>query len=150
MSEILARRSGWTVREATDGAPIEAAVAYVAPPNRHLLVAADGQSIALSDSPVVQHVRPSADLLFRSVAVACGERAIAVVLTGSGKDGAAAVCEVKQAGGMVIAQDQVSAEFHSMPRSAIETGCVDQVLPLGEIGAALSRLLIGHGDGRRA
>jgi two-component system chemotaxis response regulator CheB len=88
-------------------------------------------------------VRPSADLLFTSLAEAWGQGAIAVVLTGTGRDGAAGVLAVKEHGGMVIAQNEASAEFFGMPDAAFRTGVVDHVLPLDDIAPALVRLTEG-------
>jgi two-component system chemotaxis response regulator CheB len=77
----------------------------------------------------VHFVRPSADLLFESVAASYKERAIAVVLTGTGSDGAMGVKAIKKMGGTVIAQDEMSADFFGMPSASIQTGDVDFVLP---------------------
>jgi len=79
-------------------------------------------------------VRPSADLLFESVAAAYRQRAIAVVLSGAGSDGAMGVQAIKKTGGTVIVQDRQSAEFSGMPEAAALTGCADFRLPLNEIG----------------
>ena len=113
---------------------------YVAPPNRHLLVGGAGM-LSLSDSELVHFVRPSADLLFESMAGAYGARAIACVLTGSGRDGAMGVTAVKARGGTVIAQDPASAEFAGMPQAAVGTGMVDFVLPLEEIAGVIGALV---------
>ena len=78
---------------------------YIAPPNRHLLVKYDG-TLTLSQSELVHFVRPSADLLFESVAASFKERAIAVVLTGTGSDGAMGVEAIKKMGGTVIVQER--------------------------------------------
>jgi two-component system chemotaxis response regulator CheB len=115
---------------------------YIAPPNRHLLVNPDG-TMSLSQSDLVHFVRPSADLLFESVAASYRERVIAVVLTGTGSDGSMGVEAVKKMGGTVIAQDAETAEFSGMPNAAIQTGCVDFVLTLDEIGPALVKLVAG-------
>ena len=85
--------------------------------------------------------RPSADLLFKSLAESVGARAVAVVLTGTGRDGAQGVRAVKAAGGVTIAQDEPSSRFVGMPRSAVETNCVDFVLPLDEVAPSLVNLL---------
>jgi len=142
LAEILGRRAALAVCQAADGMLPAAGTVYVAPPNRHLLVRGDG-ALDLSDSTRVQYVRPSADLLFASLAEAWGGGAIAVVLTGTGKDGAEGVRAVKSRGGTVIVQDEASAEFFGMPGAAIRTGVADRVLPLDDIAPALVELAAG-------
>ena len=96
-------------------------------------------------------VRPSADLLFESVAGSFKERAIALVLSGTGSDGSMGVQAIKKMGGTVLAQDESSSEFFGMPYAAIQTGCVDFVLSLTEIPGALVTLVqTGGMDERRA
>jgi two-component system, chemotaxis family, protein-glutamate methylesterase/glutaminase len=143
LAQILARRSELRVEEARDGAMLAAGVVYIAPPDRHLLVNAGG-TLSLTRSELVHFVRPSADLLFESVAASHGERAIGVVLTGSGSDGALGVSAMKSTGGTVIAQDKASAEYFGMPGSAIDTGDVDLVLPLERIAPTLVSLVRRH------
>jgi two-component system chemotaxis response regulator CheB len=116
---------------------------FLAPPDEHLLVNRDG-TVTLTHTELVNFVRPSADLLFESVAASYGERAIAVVLTGTGHDGSLGVTAIKQRGGTVIAQDESSSEFFGMPSAAIRTGAVDFVLPLEQIPLALITLLAGE------
>jgi two-component system, chemotaxis family, protein-glutamate methylesterase/glutaminase len=142
MAEILSRRTALEVRQAEDGDAIVAGSVYIAPPDNHLLANADG-TLSLTQSELVHFVRPSADLLFESVAAAYGDRAIAVVLTGSGSDGSMGVEAVKKTGGTVIAQDETTSQFFAMPSAAIETGKVDFVLPLDEIALALCSLVTG-------
>jgi len=142
MADLLDRRSALRTTEAHEGEHLEPGRVYVAPPNRHLLVNPDG-SLSLSQSDLVHFVRPSADLLFESVAASYRERVVAVVLTGSGSDGAMGVEAVKKMGGTVIAQDQDTSEFFGMPHAAIDTGCVDVVLSLEEIPQALVQLVMG-------
>ncbi|TMK19833.1 MAG: chemotaxis protein CheB [Actinobacteria bacterium] len=144
--EIIDRRTMLTVDYATDGSRIAAGTILFAPPNRHLLVNADG-SVSLTETELVHFVRPSADLLFDSVAAAFRERAIAVVLTGSGTDGAWGVQAIKKMGGTVIVEDQRTAEFTGMPTAAIQTGCADFILPLDEIGPALVSLVVRGAPG---
>jgi len=97
--------------------------------------------LTLADTELVNFVRPSADLLFESVAAAYGERSIAVVLTGTGHDGALGVTAIKQRGGTVVAQDEASSEFFGMPSAAIKTGSVDFILALDDIAPTLVTLV---------
>ena len=141
MADILSRRTPLRVKQAQEGEQVSPATVYIAPPNRHLLVNSDG-TLSLTQSELVHFLRPSADLLFESVAASYRERAIAVVLTGTGSDGAMGVQAIKKMGGTVIAQDEASAEFFGMPSAAIHSGSVDFVLPLDEIPTALVTLVI--------
>jgi two-component system chemotaxis response regulator CheB len=93
----------------------------------------------------VHFLRPSADLLFESVAASFKDRVIAVVLTGTGSDGATGVKAIKKMGGTVIVQDEKTAEFFGMPGAAIQTGQTDFILPLDEIASALVSLVIIQG-----
>ncbi len=140
MAEILRRRTPLEVVQAAEGDRIRPGTVHIAPPDRHLLVNRDG-SLSLSHSELVHFVRPSADLLFESVAASYQERAIAVVLTGTGSDGSLGVGAIKKMGGTVIAQDQESAEFFGMPAAAIKSGHADFVLRLEEIPSALTTLV---------
>src|SRR3954463_7982574 len=139
MADILSRRTPLPVMQAGEGAALRAGCAYVAPPNRHLLVNPD-RTISLTQTELVHFVRPSADLLFESTAASFKERAIAVVLSGSGHDGAMGVTAIKKMGGTVIVQDPASAEFSGMPEAAKATGGADFVLELDEIAPALQKL----------
>jgi len=141
IAPILDRRTELQVSEARDGELLANGHAYVAPPDRHLLVNANG-SVSLTQSELVHFVRPSADLLFESLAASCKDRAIAVVLSGTGIDGSLGITAVKKMGGIVIAQDEASAEFFGMPSAAIETGAVDLVLPLEDIAQEIRRLTL--------
>lgn len=140
MADILRRRTALQVQQAREGDRLQGGTVYIAPPDRHLLVNPDG-TLALTQSELVHFVRPSADLLFESVAASYKDRAIAVVLTGTGSDGSMGVEAIKKMGGTVIAQDENSADFAGMPAAAIHTGCVDFVLPLEEIPSALVTLV---------
>jgi two-component system chemotaxis response regulator CheB len=140
MADILGKRTSLTVRQAQEGDALAAGTAHIAPPNRHLLVNSDG-TLSLTQSELVHFVRPSADLLFESTAASYKDRAIAVVLSGSGSDGAMGVRAIKKMGGTVIAQDEKTSEFRGMPGAAVQTGSVDFVLPLEEIPEALLTLV---------
>jgi two-component system chemotaxis response regulator CheB len=138
MAEILSRRAQLQVGEAKEGDALQPGRVYVAPPNRHLLVNPD-HTLSLTQTQLVHFVRPSADLLFESVAASFRERAIAVVLSGSGQDGAMGVKAIKKMGGTVIVQD-ANAEFAGMPEAARATGLADFELPLDDIAPALQKL----------
>lgn len=141
MADILCRRTRLKVKEATEGDHVSPGTVFIAPPNHHLLVNPDG-SLSLTESELVHFVRPSADLLFESVAGSYKQRAIAVVLTGSGSDGAMGVQAIKKMGGTVIVQDEKTSEFFGMPGATIQTGNVDFILPLNEISSALVSLVM--------
>lgn len=143
MADILSRRTALTVKEAENGDRLSAGTAYIAPPNNHLLVNGDG-SLTLTQTELVHFVRPSADLLFESVAASYKDRAVAVVLSGTGQDGAMGVRAIKKMGGTVIAQDEHSAEFGGMPAAALKTDSVDFVLSLEEIPGALVKLVVAE------
>ncbi|MEH2457506.1 chemotaxis protein CheB [Nostoc sp.] len=143
MAEILSRRTTLTVKQAEEGDCLTPGTAYVAPPNRHLLVNGDG-TLSLSQSKLVHFLRPSADLLFESVAATYKDRAIALVLTGTGSDGAMGVEAIKKMGGTVIVQNIETSEFSGMPSAAIHTGNVDFILPLDQISSTLITLIMGN------
>jgi len=143
MADILSRHSALPVKQAEDGDCVRPSAVFIAPPDRHLLVNADG-TLSLSRTELVHFVRPSADLLFESVAASFKERAIGVVLTGTGSDGATGVRAIKKMGGTVIAQDEGTSEFFGMPSAAIHTGDVDLVMPLGDMASTLTTLVKGE------
>jgi two-component system chemotaxis response regulator CheB len=143
LPEILARSTGMRVKHAEHGERVQPGVVYVGPPNSHLLLNVDW-TITLAHTELVHFVRPSADLLFESVAAAAGERALAVVLTGTGHDGALGTSAIKKRGGHTIAQDEASSDYFGMPGSAIAEGSVDEVLPLEDIAAAVTAFANGR------
>ena len=141
MADILSRRTALRVKEAEADDRLTAGAAYVAPPNKHLLVNSDG-TLTLTQTELVHFVRPSADLLFESTAASYKDRAVAVVLSGSGLDGSMGVKAIKKMGGTVIVEDEHSAEFPGMPAAALKATSVDFVLPLEEIPGALMKLVV--------
>ena len=144
VAEILRRRTELAVMEAAEDDWVRPGVLYIAPPNRHLLLE-PGLRLRLVETERVHFVRPSADRLFETAAAACGRRLLGVVLSGSGSDGNNGVRAIRQAGGTVLAQDPVSAEFRGMPEAAIATGCVDQIVPLLLLCAAVRDLVQAAG-----
>ena len=145
LAGILGRRTPLPVKQAEDGERLLPSRVYIAPPDKHLLINKD-RTVSLTSTELVHFVRPSADLLFESVAASFRDRAIAVVLTGSGVDGSMGLAAIKKMGGTVIAQDEASSEFFGMPGAAIDTGNVDFILPLEDIPGALVRLVHGDAD----
>lgn len=142
--ELLAPRCALAVTWAEPGRLLRRGVIYVAPPDQHLLIGRT-HNVRLTRQPHVSFVRPSADVLFESVAAAYRARAIAVVLTGTGRDGARGAGAIKRAGGRVLAQDEATCAAFGMPRAAITAGCVDFVLPLATIAPALVALTMVPG-----
>lgn len=140
LTEVLGRYTRLPVRWAEDGVRMNPGTVYVAPPNRHLAFGSSGE-LSLLRSPPVHFSRPSVDLLFESAARLFGRRALGVILTGNGHDGSEGVRAIHLVGGVVIAQDEASSEYFSMPREAIESGGVSFVLPLESISAAVERLV---------
>lgn len=140
----LARRldaaCGLTVHEAVDGEPLRAGHAYVAPGGRHLRVGGplSAPRLSLGDDPSQWGVRPAADPLFVSVAQLYGARAIGVVLTGMGRDGADGLRAVRTAGGRAVVQDSATSVIPGMPEAARLIAGADVVVPIGELAAAVS------------
>jgi two-component system chemotaxis response regulator CheB len=144
LAALLQRYSSLTVKQAVSGEEVRSGTVYIAQPDAHLVVR-DGR-LVLTDTPLVHFSRPSIDLLFESVADTFGDRAIAVVLSGSGVDGAAGIRAVKAKGGTTIVQDPATAAHPGMPQAARGTGCADVVLPLVEVGPAIANLVAPEGD----
>jgi len=140
LAQILARRTSLAVKQAEEGDVLRPGTVFIAPPDQHLLLKSDG-TLCLSHAELVHFVRPSADLLFESVAASYKARTLGVVLSGMGSDGAMGVKAIKQMGGLVIVQDAKTAEFGGMPSAALATGQVDLVLPLEAIGTTLVTLV---------
>jgi len=139
------------VSEATHGERVLPGHAYIAPGDRHMRLAKSGSNyiLWLDDSEPVNRHRPSVEVMFRSVAQIAAGNALGVMLTGMGRDGAAAMREMREAGSFNIAQDEASCVVFGMPREAIAAGAVDQVLPVTEIADGLLRQLARIGAGHR-
>jgi two-component system chemotaxis response regulator CheB len=136
---ILQRCSRLPVRAAVDREPLVGGQILVAPADRHMLVEPD--CVRVTRGPRENRHRPSVDALFRSVSVAYGPRAIGVVLSGMLDDGTAGLWAIKNSGGRALVQDPASAQYPSMPESAIRHVAVDAVRPLESLGAEIVRLV---------
>ena len=139
LADILNRHALLQVRQAEEKEHLRPGVAYLAPPNYHLLVEED-RSLALNVDERVNFARPSVDVLFDSAAHAFGPALIGVVLTGANADGARGAARIKAAGGMVVVQDPAEAEASAMPAAALAATTPDRVLTLAEIAPLLMEL----------
>ncbi len=143
LAERLDRFSQIVIKEAENGDTILSGHGYVAPGDYHMLVRIKRGKpiIELDKGPKVHGVRPAADITMKSVAKVWGPATVAVVLTGMGCDGTEGAREIKKAGGYVIAQDEQTSIVWGMPKSVIEQGLVDEVLPMDEIGDKINHIL---------
>jgi two-component system, chemotaxis family, protein-glutamate methylesterase/glutaminase len=135
---ILARAGKLPAAHARDGDAIEHGRIYVAPPDYHLLL--DGDVVRLERGPRENGHRPAIDPLFRTAAIRHGERVAGVILSGSLDDGVAGLAAVKRLGGTVLVQDPADALYPAMPKSAVEAGIADEVLPVVRIPSRLVEL----------
>lgn len=142
-AERLNRLCAPSVAEAQEGAPLEVGRVYLAPGGeRHLQIVRGAASARcrLVEGPAVSGHRPSVDMLFRSVAEAFGDKAVGVILTGMGRDGAEGLLQMRQAGAATLGQDEATCVVYGMPKVAFEIGAVARQLPLHKIRAeALAR-----------
>lgn len=138
----LDRLCSMSVKEAVDNERILPGHAYLAPGDKHLTIARSGADykIVLDDRPRVSGHKPSVDVMFDSVAAVAGPNAVAVILTGMGRDGAIGIQAIAGQGGYCLAQDEQSSVIFGMPKEAIKTGVVHQVLPLDKFGEVLMQV----------
>jgi two-component system, chemotaxis family, protein-glutamate methylesterase/glutaminase len=140
------------VSEASDGARLEPGQIYLAPGTlTHLeIVAGRGLSCRLSNAGPVNGHRPSVDVMFNSVCIAAKSKAVGVILTGMGRDGADGLLAMRRAGAMTIGQDRATSLVYGMPRVAFEVDAVEKQLPLEKIGNEILRLTSRNEEGGRA
>ena len=130
--------------QAQNGDTIQNGMIYISPIDVHLKIM--GRTIVLDDSPAVKNQKPSANLLFKSIADSHKQNCIGIVLTGIGNDGAEGIKYIKDMGGLTVAQDEETSTVFGMPKAAIDTGFVDKVLPLEEIGQFLNDIFIDENN----
>ncbi|MEM7473244.1 MAG: chemotaxis protein CheB [Pseudomonadota bacterium] len=140
LAVLLARETDLNVVEVKNDVVPEPGTLYLTPPNSDI-VYVDGKICLKAPSERIAVPKPSGDRLFKSLALAFGERSVGIVLSGTGTDGTYGVKSIREVGGITIAQDLRSAKYDGMPRSAVDTGCIDFVLPPEEIGSNLERIL---------
>jgi two-component system chemotaxis response regulator CheB len=145
LAERLDRSSPLTAREGFDGAVIQPGEVWIAPGDFHMTVARQGTNVVLKtnqNSPE-NSCRPAVDVLFRSVADVYGSNALAVVLTGMGRDGTVGCKVLAESGAGILAQDEASSVVWGMPRSVVEAGLADSVLGLKDIAPAITTRIKG-------
>lgn len=138
LANWLGAESGQAVVEAKDEELLEPGSIYVAPSRVHFKVELPGR-IRLDGGPPIQGFRPSCDALLESVAHSFGKRAIGVILTGMGRDGALGLRAIRDRGGRTIAQDEATCIVYGMPREAVSLGAAQEILPLNKIAATIVR-----------
>ena len=145
MTELVARQTSLVVRDVVDGSVPEPNVIYVTPPKTDV-VYEKGKLNLVDPSHEVASPKPSVDRFLLSLADGHGEKSMAIILSGTGTDGAYGVQAIREAGGITIAQDTESAKYDGMPMAAMQTGCVDLVLRPFEIGTHLQKILTSPRD----
>ncbi len=117
---------------------------YIAPAEKHLVIRknADQYLMELNDDPPLHFLKPSVDKLFSSAAEVLKDKALAVILTGMGKDGAEGALAIRKAGGSIIAQDEESCIVFGMPKAVIEEGAAQAIIPLNRIGKVISTAVL--------
>jgi two-component system, chemotaxis family, CheB/CheR fusion protein len=138
LTYLLSKKSAMPVKEVTDGMRVEANHVYVIPPNARMSISDHTLSLSPRGESTTSHM--TIDHFMRSLAEAQGNRAIGVILSGYGTDGTLGMAEIQAQGGVTFAQDDNTAKFPNMPRSAIAANCVDYVLPPKGIARELARI----------
>ena len=138
LTELLARKTSIPVREVSDGLLAAANHIYVIPPNSSMSIS--GNTLHLGPRVDSRGLHMAVDQFMRSLAEQKGNRAVGVILSGTGSDGTLGIAEIQAHGGVTFAQDEASAKYYGMPHSAVASGNVDYVLPPKQIAAELARI----------
>ncbi|WP_254053798.1 CheB methylesterase domain-containing protein [Singulisphaera sp. GP187] len=141
LADRLAHQSAFEVQEATSGDRLLPGQVRLAPGNVHMVIAKDfqGPFVQFNEDPPEQSCRPSVDVLFRSAAAAFGPTALAVVLTGMGRDGLAGCVAIRAAGGQILVQDEATSVVWGMPGHIARAGLANLALPLDALGPEIDR-----------
>jgi two-component system chemotaxis response regulator CheB len=141
LADRMNQVSALKVKEAEEGEPILTGHVYFAPGNYHMQVVREGKQevVRLNQEPPRHSVRPAADVTLETAAEVFGSNCLGVVLTGMGHDGAAGAKKVKDLGGRVLVQDEATSVVFGMPKSAIELGAADLILPLPAFADQITR-----------
>jgi two-component system CheB/CheR fusion protein len=137
MDELLRRRTTMAIHRVEEGMAVEPNAIYLIPPRKEMVIAS--RKLHLTDKDPNKSLSLPIDTFFRSLAQDCGEQAVGIVLSGTGSDGSRGARAIHELGGLVIAQDERTAQFDGMPRSVIDAGVADFVLPPQEIPEVLMR-----------
>lgn len=146
LAEHITKAAGRRAAEGVHGEPLMPGRIYVAPGGKHMVIGKNGldTSVLLSDAPPVNFCKPAVDPLFESAVPIFGASILACVLTGMGHDGAAGATRIADAGGSVIAQDEETSVVWGMPGAVAQAGAAAEILPLGDIGPKIARILGGR------
>lgn len=132
-----------TVKEAEHQEQVRAGHIYIAPGDKHIQVKRSGADllVMLDDGPALSGHKPSVDVMFRSVAKHAGDKALGVILTGMGRDGADGLLQLRQKGGITMAQDESSSVVFGMPKEAIKLGATNTILPLPQVAMEMAKAI---------
>ncbi len=143
LAESLNNKSKVTVVEGADNMALAAGTVYIAPGGKQMKLVRRGHNVCLkiTDAPPENHCKPSADYLFRSVAKFYGKKALGVIMTGMGSDGALGLQKMKEKGALILAQDEDTCVVFGMPLEALNAGVVDVVCPLAQIAEEIVKIV---------
>ncbi|MFT6222826.1 MAG: two-component system CheB/CheR fusion protein [Paracoccaceae bacterium] len=145
MTLLVARDTKLVVKDVEDGTIPERNIIYITPPKTDIIFM-DGKLRLVAPSPEAASPKPSVDRFLTSLAQEHGAKSMAIILSGTGRDGAYGVQAIREAGGITIAQDNETAKYDGMPQSAVQTGCVDLILSPPDIGNHLQKILSSRRD----
>ncbi|MEM1299622.1 MAG: chemotaxis protein CheB, partial [Pseudomonadota bacterium] len=140
LTQLIGRETALKVVEISDEMVPQPDTVYIGPPNADVVISS-GKLRLVDPSQEAAAPKPSVDRFLESLAKTMGDRAIGIILSGTGSDGAIGVRAVRAAGGITIAQTEASAKYNGMPVAAVDTGCVDLVLSASEIGAHFAEIV---------